>query len=192
MGLKHNSCGTTKLHLDVTDAINILVWSEGSDAPAATWHIFSADHAPIIRQFLSEELETKDRKDLIHRQSQYLSDAMLTRLRDRFGVSPWMIHQSVGDAIFIPAGCAHQVSEQLCQNPNAPLTYVKVRNLLNAIKVACDSVSPQNISHTLHLAAGFHLHSILSQSGDDLLQIHTMLWYAWLAIVVYQSRYDGM
>lgn len=109
MATADDNTGTTKAHLDVTDAINILAWSRG-DGPAALWHIFPAAHTATVRHFLRQEYALPGEIDPVHSQKYYLSDAKLARLKDMHGISPWTLHQRVGDAILIPAGCIHQVS----------------------------------------------------------------------------------
>jgi hypothetical protein len=47
--------------------------------------------------------------DPIHDQVFYLNEDMRQRLWDEYGVRGWRIFQNVGDAVFVPAGCAHQV-----------------------------------------------------------------------------------
>ena len=102
--------GTTKLHLDVTDALNLMVWSATPSVAAALWHIFPAQSVGTLCQFLRETHDDLQSCDPIHVQSVYLSEAMLSDLALRYNVRPWVVHQRVGDVVFIPAGCAHQVS----------------------------------------------------------------------------------
>ena len=111
MGARGNTNGTTKLHLDVTCAINLMMWSEDltSTRPGAEWQIFPADSVDSLRSFLREEFSLSADEDPVHQQHYYISHAMLTRLRERYGVSPWTIYQYYGDIVFIPAGCPHQV-----------------------------------------------------------------------------------
>lgn len=100
--------GSTRLHCDLCDAINILVFST-STTGTALWHIFKAEDAPLVRQFIREEFNhTGD--DPIHSQQYYLSPTHLERLKFKYGVIPFVIYQSVGEAIYIPAGCPHQVN----------------------------------------------------------------------------------
>jgi uncharacterized RmlC-like cupin family protein len=40
------------------------------------------------------------------------------RLRDQYGVRGWRFVQRHGDAIFIPAGCPHQVRSLSCAYPS--------------------------------------------------------------------------
>ncbi|KAI1782476.1 hypothetical protein LXA43DRAFT_905672 [Ganoderma leucocontextum] len=156
--------GTTNLHMDVTDACNLMVWSATPGNPSAVWDIFRAQDASIVRQFMQEEYGLTAPQDPIHTQSFYLIDEALGRLREKYDVCPWRIHQRVGDVIYIPAGCAHQV-----------------RNVENAIKVACDFVSAGNLSATERLVSELRARR-LSEHGDDVLQLYTLLWYAWCSV----------
>ncbi|RDX40357.1 hypothetical protein OH76DRAFT_1334227, partial [Lentinus brumalis] len=156
--------GTTKLHLDVTDAINLLPWCADRKGAAAVWHIFAAESAPKLREFLLEYDADPSAPDPIHSQRFYLSDPMISELSTKKGVRPWIIYQRYGDAVFIPAGCAHQV-----------------RNLQSAIKVACDFVSLQNIDRTLGLLQEQRKHRLYNQGPEDVLQLHVLLWYAWIS-----------
>ncbi|RPD78042.1 hypothetical protein L226DRAFT_458614 [Lentinus tigrinus ALCF2SS1-7] len=156
--------GTTRLHLDVTDAINVLPWCADRKSVAAVWHIFDANCAGDLWQFLHDTHPNLRSCDPIHSQCVYLSDDMLASLASQYGVRPWTIHQRYGQAVFIPAGCAHQV-----------------RNLQSAIKVACDFVSIQNLDRTLALLGEQRVHRLFHQGPEDVLQLHTLLWYAWLS-----------
>ena len=75
---------------------------------AAVWDIFPADATDTIRQFL-RELTNYGIDDPVLRQTFYISTPKLKKLREQYNVIPWRIYQNPGDAIFIPAGCAHQV-----------------------------------------------------------------------------------
>jgi len=75
---------------------------------AAVWDIFPADATDTIRVFLRESLNHQI-DDPVMRQTCYLSTPQLERLRDEYHIVPWRIYQNPGDAVFIPAGCAHQV-----------------------------------------------------------------------------------
>ncbi|KAF8223746.1 hypothetical protein L208DRAFT_1315411, partial [Tricholoma matsutake] len=64
-----------------------------------------------------------------------------------------------GEAVIIPPGCPHQVS-----------------NISNSLKIAVDFVSPSHISELEMLHEGKTVHK-------DLLQLDVMLWYAWLSMI---------
>jgi len=77
---------------------------------AAVWDIFPAEATDILRRFLRETVDP-DVDDPVMRQAFYISTPQLERLRDEYHVTPWRIYQNPGDAVFIPAGCAHQVDQ---------------------------------------------------------------------------------
>ena len=49
--------------------------------------------------------------DPIHDQLVYLDSDLRQRLYREYGVKGWAIAQGIGDAVFIPAGAPHQVSQ---------------------------------------------------------------------------------
>ena len=107
-----NECGSTPLHLDATCAVNILVHEEptcSTSQPAgAYWEVYAREDTPKLRQFLRESGYSVS-SDPIHSRSIYITRAMRDDLK-KIGVVPYEIHQRYGQAVFIPAGCAHQVS----------------------------------------------------------------------------------
>jgi JmjC domain, hydroxylase len=106
--------GSTKLHLDVTGALNLMLYAaplpDGSRG-FAVWHIFPSMATAMLRDFFRTEPAVSSRGpgDPIHNQNIYLTPELLQILADKHGVYPYVIHQHPGDAVFIPAGCAHQV-----------------------------------------------------------------------------------
>ncbi|KAG8927620.1 hypothetical protein FRC01_007166 [Tulasnella sp. 417] len=92
----------------------------------------------------------------------YLDSDLRKELFEREGVKSWRIYQKPGEAVFIPAGCAHQVC-----------------NLADCIKVAVDFVSPENIGRCELLTAEFRQQNLASVWKDDVLQLRHTLLYAW-------------
>ena len=66
--------------------------------------------------------------------SLYLDAALLLELQQQAGIAPYSLLQGLGDAVVVPAGCAHQL-----------------RNLRSCISVAADFVAPEHVAHCLRL-----------------------------------------
>ncbi|EIW63092.1 uncharacterized protein TRAVEDRAFT_86254, partial [Trametes versicolor FP-101664 SS1] len=60
--------GSTKLHLDVTSAVNILVHTSGEGVPGALWHIFLAADTDKLRAYLRSKSDSGDDEDPVHAQ----------------------------------------------------------------------------------------------------------------------------
>ncbi|KAI9352247.1 hypothetical protein DFJ73DRAFT_642620 [Zopfochytrium polystomum] len=183
-----DAIGTTPLHMDMADAVNLMLHARApslhdlgecmADAPpgvAAVWDIFPAWASNKIREFLrrvteerAAELAAAKKKpepkicDPVHDQYFYLNAAMRRRLWTEYGVRGWRIMQKVGDAVFVPAGCAHQV-----------------RNYLSCVKIAADFVSPENLRECATLTSEFRTLARSHRRREDLLQLKSIMWSAW-------------
>ncbi|BGO95711.1 hypothetical protein NBRC10512_007409 [Rhodotorula toruloides] len=163
--------GTTKLH-----TVNIMLWS--SDGPdgspgVAVWDLYKAEDADKIRRFLYEHIAKKEGltvdeaikrfDDPIHTQKFFLDVDMRKQLYKSTGVKSFRIHQRPNQAVFIPAGCAHQVC-----------------NKADCIKVATDFVSVENVARCWKVSDEFRQQikdKFLWRS--DVLQLKSMLLWAW-------------
>ncbi|SRR6266702_1317231 len=106
------SKGSTRLHMDMADAVNVMVHAEAcvdGSPGGARWDLFRAEDAPAIRRFLSERFKLASGLDPIHSQQFYLDERLRTELYTKTGVRSHRVFQRQGEAVFIPAGCAHQV-----------------------------------------------------------------------------------
>ncbi|KAJ1563076.1 hypothetical protein HK405_002780, partial [Cladochytrium tenue] len=107
--------GTTPLHADAGDTVNILVSAELAGPPGsacAIWDVYRAEDASALRDYL-QRIYKDAGADFIHSQSVYLDEVNRVRLR-AVGVTGWRIYQGVGDAVFVPAGCPYQVAVEFC------------------------------------------------------------------------------
>ncbi|CAM0958619.1 unnamed protein product [Alopecurus aequalis] len=75
----------------------------------------------------------------IHDHCFYLMDKHKKQLKEEFEIEPWTFIQKVGEAVFIPTGCPHQV-----------------RNLNSCTKVALDFLSPENVEECIRLTENIH------------------------------------
>ncbi|GAA5965164.1 hypothetical protein JCM21900_004625 [Sporobolomyces salmonicolor] len=166
--------GSTKLH-----TVNLLLWaSEGPSCQAgvAIWDLFRAEDSEKIRDFLYELIAERrgyrdaaearsKHDDPIHTQIFFLDRALRKRLWEAKGVKSWRVHQRPGQAVFIPAGCAHQVC-----------------NFADCIKVASDFVSIENIGRCWTVTDEFRQQTKERQLWrSDVLQLKSQLLWAWLS-----------
>ncbi|KAF6159772.1 hypothetical protein GIB67_030030 [Kingdonia uniflora] len=140
------------------------------ESEGALWDIFRRKDVPLLQKYLikhSKEFRDAHGAHLeqvfhpIHDQTFYLSSDHKKKLKEEFGVEPWTFVQKLGEAVFIPAGCPHQV-----------------RNLMSCIKVAVDFVSPENIRECLSLTGEFRELPQKHGAKEDKLQIKKMTLHA--------------
>ncbi|WVZ78227.1 hypothetical protein U9M48_025975 [Paspalum notatum var. saurae] len=113
----------------------------------ALWDIFRREDVSKLHDYLMKYAEefrhcnyepVKRVAHPIHDQCFYLTNEHKKRLKEEYGIEPWTFEQKLGEAVFIPAGCPHQV-----------------RNLKSCIKVALDFVSPENVRECIRLTEEF-------------------------------------
>ncbi|KAL9691700.1 hypothetical protein QQ045_012126 [Rhodiola kirilowii] len=136
----------------------------------AVWDIFRRKDVPKLRQYLNCHYKefrhihcnpVSQVADPIHDQTFYLSIKHKKKLKDEYGIEPWTFTQKLGDAVFIPAGCPHQV-----------------RNVKSCIKVALDFVSPENISECIRLSEEFRVLPENHRAKEDKLEVKKMIIHA--------------
>ncbi|KAI0735948.1 hypothetical protein C8Q76DRAFT_611649, partial [Earliella scabrosa] len=166
--LDEDHAGSTRLHLDLSDAVNILTYASKTPEGLpgyALWHIFAPEDSVRIRAYLRQHSQKCNNAvgDPIHNQQTYLTPRMLCDLKDHHSVRPYTIRQYVGDAVFIPAGCAHQVSNQA-----------------NCIKIACDFISPQSLAMCERLSVEFRQQRLAKHWPPDVIPFAPLLYYTWI------------
>ncbi|RHZ68593.1 hypothetical protein Glove_294g107 [Diversispora epigaea] len=171
---KEGGKGTTNLHLDMTDAVNVMTYAtpfkqrskyEQNYKHAAVWDIYHIEDLPKICAFLQKV--AKEQKIIIdhpiHDQCFYLNEKLRKRLKKEYGITGWRIYQNPGDVVFIPAGCAHQVC-----------------NYTSCIKVALDFVSPEGVARSHIITGQFRKLELNHERKEDILQLSNILYHTWI------------
>ncbi|XP_068644224.1 lysine-specific demethylase JMJ27-like isoform X2 [Aristolochia californica] len=136
----------------------------------AVWDIFRREDVPKLIEYLQKHWrEFRHIRSLpvnsvvhpIHDQTLYLNERHKKQLKEELNIEPWTFEQYLGEAVFIPAGCPHQV-----------------RNRKSCIKVALDFVSPDNVQECVRLTEEFRLLPENHRAREDKLEVKKMALYA--------------
>lgn len=127
-------------------ALKERLW-DPSSRPGALWHIFRAEDASRIQDFLQKvgtithppgqpwcpsalltpapPQESEDQRQegmtTVEPPSRYLDLSLRRRLHEECGVSGWTLLQFLGDAVLVPAGAPHQVGSSATPPPRGRL-----------------------------------------------------------------------
>ncbi|MED6179815.1 hypothetical protein PIB30_004460 [Stylosanthes scabra] len=166
-----HSCGSELKDAEKVEIEKEKSMSDASDATdGALWDIFRRQDVPKLHEYLKNHFREfrhihcnplKQVTHPIHDQTMYLTEEHKRKLKEEYGVEPWTFVQKLGEAVFIPAGCPHQV-----------------RNLKSCIKVALDFVSPENLGECFRLTEEFRTLPINHRSSEDKLEVKKMTVYA--------------
>ncbi|XP_060203881.1 uncharacterized protein LOC132632087 isoform X1 [Lycium barbarum] len=174
--------GRTSLPNEINPSTNALALAEANvafefeqdcakvECGGAVWDIFRRQDVPKLIEYLRRhwrEFHHINNAPVasvihpIHDQTFYLNEKHKKQLKEEFNVEPWTFEQYLGEAVFIPAGCPHQV-----------------RNRQSCIKVAVDFVSPENVQECIRLTEEFRLLPKTHRSKQDVLEVKKLGLYA--------------
>ncbi|XP_020112685.1 lysine-specific demethylase JMJ25-like isoform X1 [Ananas comosus] len=141
----------------------------------ALWDIFRREDGDKLQDYLRKHAgefrhvhcnPVKQVIHPIHDQAFYLTREHIKKLKEEYGIEPWTFEQKLGEAVFIPAGCPHQV-----------------RNLKSCIKVALDFVSPENVHECVRLTEEFRLLPSEHRAKEDKLEVRKIALNAFKDVI---------
>ncbi|KAG2331171.1 hypothetical protein Bca52824_002351 [Brassica carinata] len=141
----------------------------------AVWDIFRREDVPKLikylkrhkhefRHFYNQPVESVIHP--IHDQSMFLNESQKKQLKKEFDIEPWTFVQHLGEAVFIPAGCPHQV-----------------RNIQSCIKVALDFVAPESVEECLRLTQEFRTLPKDHRTNKDRLEIKKIVLHSAISAI---------
>ncbi|XP_028939168.1 lysine-specific demethylase 3A [Ornithorhynchus anatinus] len=188
--------GTTNLHLDVSDAANVMVYVgipqgqldkedvlktiqdgdsddltikrfiEGKEKPGALWHIYAAKDTEKIREFLKKVSEEQGQENPEDHDPIHDQSWYLDRALRK------RLHQEYG----VQGWAIVQFLGDVVFIPaGAPH---QVHNLYSCIKVAEDFVSPEHVKHCFWLTQEFRYLSQTHTNHEDKLQVKNVIYHA--------------
>ncbi|PPS14813.1 hypothetical protein GOBAR_AA05759 [Gossypium barbadense] len=119
----------------------------------------------------------------IHDQSFFLTMDHKAKLKKEYGIEPWTFVQKLGEAVFIPAGCPHQVRniKGFSQSKYSLHRQFVVKMSVyigSCIKVALDFVSPENVGECVRLTEEFRVLPRDHRTNEDKLEVKKMIVHA--------------
>lgn len=147
--------------------------------PAAVWTVFHPADGDKIRDLLNKIAKEKRslNYDPLLDEEVWLGEDLVKRLKDEYGVRPYIVPQFQGEAVFVPAGSPRQV-----------------KHLLSSINLESDFVSPENVSQSFFMYRQMrHVCESQKQAIVDKLSVKNLIFHSVKNAVatLERSKLDG-
>ncbi|KAK9681773.1 hypothetical protein RND81_10G026700 [Saponaria officinalis] len=146
-GICSGTSDSPNMSIDLLSHLALLESSKAADKrPAghcgAQWDVFRREDVPQLMEYITKHVEELSfsydfPKNVVHPildGSFYLDSTHKMQLKEEFDIEPWTFNQSLGEAVFIPAGCPYQT-----------------RNLKSCINITLGFISPENAPECIKL-----------------------------------------
>ncbi|XP_054261083.1 lysine-specific demethylase 3A-like [Macrosteles quadrilineatus] len=193
----HPTKGTTNLHLDISDAVNVMVYvgipkdiNRDKFIKEAYQAIDEACVEVQMRRRVRVEMpgaiwhiySARDANKIRHLLSRVAKERKikLGRHQDPIHDQNWYLDADLRDRLYRE----YQVKGYAIVQCLGDAVFIpagaphQVQNLLNCVKVAEDFVSPENVSQCLHLTQEFRILSDLHTNHEDKLQIKNIIYHS--------------
>ncbi|KAL5983831.1 hypothetical protein ACLOJK_017926 [Asimina triloba] len=213
-GSDGTSCETNKpssLHLE-KESEDVLL---DKPCPGAIWDIFRRQDVPILNEYLRIHLRENRKLDSsavtsvelpAYDKAIFLNDDHKRKLKEEFKIEPWSFEQHVGEAVFVPAGCAFQVRNLQIPNPIWPISSLHpyfcpysvllpdwaVASVKSSVQLSLDFVSPESLEQSVRVAQEIRSLPRDHEAKLQILEVGKMSLYAVSSTIreIYKSTLD--
>ncbi|KAJ3699912.1 hypothetical protein LUZ61_003617 [Rhynchospora tenuis] len=141
---------------------------ERENLVAAVWDVFRREDIPSLNEFLrlhwleigpTRQSHAVDQP--VYDGAIFLDEEMKVLLKNEYGIQPSLINQQIGDAIFIPAGCAFQV-----------------RNIQSSVQLKFEFLFPESVQESTRMAREIRCLPNNHHAKFNMLEVEKMCLYA--------------
>ncbi|KAF3322818.1 lysine-specific demethylase JMJ25 [Carex littledalei] len=136
----HEFEGSKSINGSKIDSFSIEL--ERENLVGAVWDVLRREDVPKLNEFLRvhwQEIgpthQSREAEQLVYDGAIFLDEEMKVLLKNEYGIQPWSIIQQIGDAVFIPAGCAFQV-----------------RNIQSSVQLKLEFLLPESVQEAARMA----------------------------------------
>ncbi|KDR74489.1 hypothetical protein GALMADRAFT_250463 [Galerina marginata CBS 339.88] len=200
------SKGSTRLHMDMADALNVMLHAEPCEDGTegyAVWDLFRAEDSDKIRAFLKRKFGFGQPAPNVANAAVPSSTSGSSKSAAAAGPAPPVLigHDPIhGQQFYLDVELRQAIWEEsgvrsfrVYQRPGDGVFIPagcahQVANMSDCMKVAIDFVSPENIERCEKLTKEFREQNQSKVWKEDVLQLRTMMWFAWQSCCIQEEE----